>query len=95
MSFNCMGHPAPGLHGDRRLQAILKPPFLLEHFGFHKERKRSTKKETFGRGGLWKLPQLWKSAKKRADSHSCLENPAGFSTVTTDPTAINITSDLC
>jgi hypothetical protein len=27
---------------------------------FHKERKRSKKKE---RGGLWKLPQPWKSYK--------------------------------
>ena len=30
---------------------------------FHKERKRSKKKEKFGRGGLWKLPQPWKSTK--------------------------------
>jgi hypothetical protein len=28
-----------------------------------KERKRTKKKETFGRGGLWKLPQPWKSIK--------------------------------
>jgi len=31
---------------------------------FHKERKRSKKKETFSEGGsLWKLPQLRKSMK--------------------------------
>jgi hypothetical protein len=29
----------------------------------HKERKRSKKKETFGRGDLLKLPQPWKSRK--------------------------------
>jgi hypothetical protein len=28
-----------------------------------KERKRTKKKERFGRGGLWKLPQRWKSIK--------------------------------
>jgi len=28
-----------------------------------KERKRTKKKEKFGRGGLWKLPQPWKSTK--------------------------------
>jgi hypothetical protein len=30
---------------------------------FNKERKRTKKKEKFGRGGLWKLPQPWKSRK--------------------------------
>ena len=25
--------------------------------------------------GLWKVPQLWKSATQRADSHSCLNGP--------------------
>jgi len=30
---------------------------------FDKERKRTKKKEKFGRGGLWKLPQPWKSRK--------------------------------
>ena len=25
--------------------------------------------------GLWTVPQLWKSAKQRADSHTCLNGP--------------------
>jgi hypothetical protein len=44
---------------------------------------------------LWKLPQPWKSNEVAFgnilldDFHRCLENPAGFSTVTTSPTTIN------
>jgi hypothetical protein len=60
---------------------------------FLKERKRTKKKETKGRGGLWKLPQPRKSNKVACgniflgDFLRCLENPAGFSTVTTSPAA--------
>jgi hypothetical protein len=45
------------------------------------------KEKTFGRGSLWKLPQLWKKAKRGAAfSHSCLDKPSpqnvlGLSTV--------------
>jgi len=57
-----------------------------------KERKRTKKKDTEGRGSLWKLPQPRKSIKVAfgdifADFLRCLENPAGFSTVTTSPAA--------
>jgi hypothetical protein len=64
-----------------------------------KEKEKRTKKEK--ENGLWKMPQLWKSAKTigglrqlllDADSHSCLEKPRaalGFPTFTTGTTAIN------
>jgi hypothetical protein len=39
---------------------ILARFFSVAGEDFHKERKRSKKKE---RGGLWKLPQPWKSNK--------------------------------
>src|SRR5436309_15976021 len=48
---------------------------------FHKERKRTKKKEKLGRRGLWKLPQLWKSIKVAFGdfflmiSTSCLKKP--------------------
>ncbi|HZI51907.1 MAG TPA: hypothetical protein VFE29_08780 [Terriglobia bacterium] len=48
------------------------------------------------RRGLWKLPQRWKSIKVAFgiilldDFHRCLENPAGFPTVTTGPAAIHL-----
>ena len=45
---------------DRRLQAILERNFLFES---QEERKRTKKKEVEG-GGLWKLPQPWKSTKE-------------------------------
>jgi hypothetical protein len=59
-----------------------------------RKKKEPKKKESDGRGGLWKLPQPWKSSKDASqyfldDFHRCLENPAGFSTVTTNPTAVN------
>jgi len=60
---------------------------------FSKERKRTKKKETEGRGGLWKLPQPRKSIKVAfgdillGDFLRCLENPAVFSTVTISPAA--------
>src|SRR5439155_17114486 len=63
--------------------------------GADKERKSSKKKETFGRGGLWKLPQLWKKAKRYAAfSHSCLDKTeqktcSVLSTVTTGPAAVD------
>jgi hypothetical protein len=47
----------------------------------NKEKEKRTKKEK--ENGLWKMPQLWKSAKQSvacgalfvdADSHSCLES---------------------
>jgi hypothetical protein len=49
---------------------------------FHKERKRSEKKEKFGRGGLLKLPQLRKSETGAFGnfllmiSTSCLDKPS-------------------
>jgi hypothetical protein len=58
-----------------------------------KERKRTKKKETNGRGGLWKLPQPSKSIKVAfgnillGDLLRCLENPTGFPTVTPSPAA--------
>jgi hypothetical protein len=51
-----------------RLSIVAYRRSWREHFrvtglGFSQERKRSKKKEQFGRGGLWKLPQPWKSIK--------------------------------
>jgi len=53
--------------------------------GFVSERRR----KTFGRGSLWKLPQLWKKAKRfAAFSHSCLDKtePKTCSVLSTAPT---------
>jgi hypothetical protein len=43
-----------------RLQAILEGNFS---FKSQEERKRTKKKEASRGGGLWKLPQPWKSTK--------------------------------
>jgi hypothetical protein len=63
---------------------------------FHKERKKEQKrKKGSEREGLWKPLQPWKSIKVAFgdilfdDFHRCLENPAGFSTVTTSPAAVH------
>ena len=64
---------------------------------FHKERKRSKKKERV-RGSLWKLPQLWKSAEKRGFPQllgKASQNPLGFPTVTTGPRRLTLTIHLC
>jgi hypothetical protein len=48
-------------------------------FGFAQRKKKEAKKKE--RGGLWKLPQMWKSIKVAFgdilldDSHSCLKKP--------------------
>jgi len=51
---------------------------------FHKGNSLQKKKEPKKKKGLWKMPQLWKSAQESdafghffldADSHSCLEKP--------------------
>jgi hypothetical protein len=47
-----------------------------------RKKKEAKKKESFGRGGLWKLPQPWKSTKEGfgniffMDFHRCLKKPA-------------------
>jgi hypothetical protein len=67
-----------------------------------RKKKEPKKKEKFGRGGLWKLPQLWKSESVASQlfflmiSTSCLDKPSdktllGLSTVTTGPMAVNLT----
>jgi hypothetical protein len=62
-----------------------------------KKEKRSKKERKLRKGGrLWKPPQPWKSIKVAFgnilfdDFHRCLENPAGFSTVTTSPAAVHL-----
>src|SRR5262249_18703806 len=65
-------------------------------FGAQRKKKEAKKKES---GGLWKLPQPWKSAKvacgdfflmiSTAAWKSLRKKRSGFSTVTTGPTAIN------
>ncbi len=67
----------------------------LRNASFFTKKEKEAKERNIGREGLWKLPQLWKSAERLADSHSCLEKPASFSTVTTGPTAITLTSNTC
>jgi hypothetical protein len=60
-------------------------------FSTTKEKEAKRKKKE--RGGLWKLPQLSKSAEKRGFPQllgKASQNPLGFSTVTTGPTAVNI-----
>src|SRR5436309_16113623 len=70
---------------------------------FHKERKRTKKKEKLGRRGLWKLPQLWKSIKVAFGdfflmiSTSCCEKAyartaSAFSQLRTGPTAVNLST---
>jgi len=69
--------------------------------GFHKERKRSKKKEKFGRGGLWKLPQPWKFISgglrqlfldefPRLLEKACAKTAPAFSQLHTGPAAINL-----
>src|SRR6185436_6848421 len=64
-----------------------------------KEKETRTKKEK--ENGLWKMPQLWKSAKQSVAfgafllmriptaAWKSLEKPRGFSTFTTGPTTIH------
>jgi hypothetical protein len=61
--------------------------------GFFTKKEKEAKRKKGKRGGLWKLPQLWKSAEKRGFPQllgKASQNPLGFSTVTTGPTAVNI-----
>jgi len=58
-----------------------------------RKKKEPKKKESCGRGSLWKLPQPRKSSKDASqyfldDFLRCLETPAGFSTVTTSSTTV-------
>src|SRR5438034_10045787 len=74
--------------------------YFSTEVGFRQRKKKEPKKkETNGRGSLWKLPQPRKSFKGGLrqhfldDFHRCLENPAGFPTVTTSSAAVTSTSN--
>jgi hypothetical protein len=83
---------------DRRLYAILMRYFFQKLLTEAQRKKKGPKKKE--RGGPWNLPQLRKSVKVAFgnifldDFHSCLENPAGFSTATTGPAAVASTTEL-
>jgi hypothetical protein len=53
---------------------------FVENFGFFTKKEKRSKKER--KGGLWKLPQPWKSEKVAFGDfflmifHGCLEKPA-------------------
>ena len=60
---------------------------------FFTKKEKEAKRKKRVRGGLWKLPQLWKSAEKRGFPQllgKASQNPLGFPTVTTGPAAVNI-----
>src|SRR6266478_65170 len=83
---------------DRRLYAILKRYFFCKFKTEARRKKKGPKKKE--RGGPWNRPQMRKSVKVACgdifldDFHNCLENPAGFSTATTGPAAIPLTTEL-
>src|SRR5206468_12389817 len=63
----------PRRHTDRRW--IMKADADRDRQS--EERKRTKKKEKFGRGGLWKLPDVWKN--KNGFSTRPCKTPAGVS----------------
>jgi hypothetical protein len=59
----------------------------VSHKGNSSKKEKEKRTKTEKENGLWKMPQLWKSAKTigglrqfllDADSHSCLEKPRGL-----------------
>jgi len=67
---------------------------LWEEIFPQRKKKNQKERKTRKGAGLWKLPQLWKSAEKRADFHSCLDKTerktcSVLSTVPTGPAAAN------